>query len=468
MCGIVGIIRKSGNGHSHSSTGVFRTLLTIDALRGEDSTGTFLVDSKNHVKTLKQAAPPSVFMSGSTYSDIEKHAVQDGVFWIGHNRKATQGDINSKNAHPFQYKNTVMVHNGKLENHTKYFSTDVDSEALCMYLDTHADKPDFGIGAIDGAFAIIWYNMEHGKLYIYRNHQRPLHYVEISSEIYYASEAELLAFIIAKHNLLQYNVIKPEIVEVKAKEIYSIDLKDVQIKLHHSVPFATAHIAGVGEYHYHPPYEYPSAQITHLPAPATVLSIPDASAPAVLLRNSKYRACFMPLDIGAPNAKGRITIKGAAWIPENKTFGTKVAYYTATKHEANELELHKVYVGEGKISQTTADMFLQTVHDSKYYSDADANSISQIELDYLYNKIMCETCQQVLDENSNPRKAVEEILIRQNLPVEFDPDVDITQEPTSFENYKYVCTTCVGGFIAQTLSPDRQKIIEELMTWGVN
>ena len=49
MCGLVGVTTKLSNGFSYEQVSVFEELLHIDTLRGDDSTGVFLVNGIGNV-----------------------------------------------------------------------------------------------------------------------------------------------------------------------------------------------------------------------------------------------------------------------------------------------------------------------------------------------------------------------------------------------------------------------------------
>lgn len=114
---------------------------------------------------------------------------------IGHNRWATSGSINRKNAHPFDLDEIVGVHNGTLTNkyalkdHQQY---DVDSEALFDNIERFGLKET--ISQVRGAWALCWYNKVDQSLNFLRNSERPLFYAysENKKTIVWASEAWMI------------------------------------------------------------------------------------------------------------------------------------------------------------------------------------------------------------------------------------------------------------------------------------
>src|SRR5438876_957633 len=110
MCGIVGVVSKDGGMYSLQKD-IFEEMLYADALRGMDSTGVFSVTRKNQVKVVKQAVEPGLFLKTKSYASFKDGLNSKTQFMVGHNRKATVGDVVSKNAHPFVKDGIVLVHN---------------------------------------------------------------------------------------------------------------------------------------------------------------------------------------------------------------------------------------------------------------------------------------------------------------------------------------------------------------------
>lgn len=195
MCGIVGIIGPSDNGVDAK---LMRSLLIMDVVRGKDSTGVFSVDKRGVAMWYKRAILPSEIFEHKGYKDVQAHAV-GGMGWIGHNRAATQGAVNSDNAHPFHHSPITGVHNGTLFTDTiipNPYGT--DSEAIFKSIsECKTDKEvEELIESLDGAFALVWFNSSNNKWYVTRNDDRPLHYAEIEhkgvTQFLISSEKEIL------------------------------------------------------------------------------------------------------------------------------------------------------------------------------------------------------------------------------------------------------------------------------------
>jgi hypothetical protein len=166
---------------------VLENMLVLDTLRGLDSTGVFGVDRNRQVGIMKIASNPFHLFACDAWTKMKNKLVQNGRIAIGHNRKATQGSINSANAHPFNENNIVLVHNGTLRGgHKKLADTEVDSHAVCHAFSEKGAEAV--IPTIDGAFAFVWWDMEKGKLMAIRNDERPLNMILTNDLVVLASE----------------------------------------------------------------------------------------------------------------------------------------------------------------------------------------------------------------------------------------------------------------------------------------
>jgi predicted glutamine amidotransferase len=195
MCGIVGMIAKTKNGFFNSDLNLFKNMLVVDSLRGEDSTGVYGIFKNLQAKTIKVAAEPHMLFRTEQWGDFERKAISSMRILVGHNRYATKGAINNKNAHPFDVGNIVLVHNGTINNQNDFNKeVEVDSHAITHALNERPAKEV--LSEIDGAFALVWYDRQKGKVFFARNTQRPLHYVSTSSNIYFASEATMLEYVL--------------------------------------------------------------------------------------------------------------------------------------------------------------------------------------------------------------------------------------------------------------------------------
>lgn len=180
---------------------VFKDLLTIDIVRGRDSTGVIKVNTAGKTEYLKLAMNAAAYLENSQCQKFIDRGWNRLL--IGHNRAATKGAVNHLNAHPFHFGDIVGVHNGTLTAQYQLddYDTDVDSERLYHHLATHGLQDT--VNKMTGAWALVWYNIKDKTLNMYRNSQRPLHYAftEDKKSIVFASEWGQLIWMEDKHKL---------------------------------------------------------------------------------------------------------------------------------------------------------------------------------------------------------------------------------------------------------------------------
>lgn len=225
MCGLVCVVGKYSNGFTSKEADVFSQLLFIDMLRGEDSTGAFGVSNEGDVYGIKEASNSVNFMGTDEYDKFIKRSVRHGSVMVGHNRKATRGTINDKNAHPFVVDNNiVLVHNGTMySDHKKLADVDVDSHAIAHLIHEKGDVEE-ALGAFHGAYALIWYDVRQATLHMVRNAERPLWWMETKDAWVWSSEPEMLDFVRSRENL----TLKSDISMLPVDMLQTYQLRDKQ------------------------------------------------------------------------------------------------------------------------------------------------------------------------------------------------------------------------------------------------
>lgn len=197
MCGLVGTY---GNLFERDMK-FFKQGLIVDHLRGVHSVGVASV-KRTGVETKKLALNPIDFLDlGSVKSMITTQALA----LIGHNRQATQGAVNNNNAHPFTHGDITLAHNGTLTNKWQLqrdFSAptfDTDSELICWLIDQY--ELSSVIPALEGAFALTWWDERNQSINIIHNGERPFHLTGVGNNIYWASEKHMLAWLLSRNNI---------------------------------------------------------------------------------------------------------------------------------------------------------------------------------------------------------------------------------------------------------------------------
>lgn len=118
MCGLVGVLSTEINSFQHSYGKFFKQALFADTLRGFDSTGIFVMDTKTmqQPEVFKKAIAAPDFLQLARTNDLLRDT-RDWNIMIGHNRHATKGSVDHHTAHPFQIGDITLVHNGTINNH---------------------------------------------------------------------------------------------------------------------------------------------------------------------------------------------------------------------------------------------------------------------------------------------------------------------------------------------------------------
>lgn len=205
MCGIVGMAGNILPVHEKA----MRTLLILDTLRGEDSTGIVNIGKWKdaEVKIAKSIGDPFQLFDHKSY----EHAMSGSQrVIIGHNRAATSGAVSRNNAHPFNHDTIVGVHNGTLRN--KHVLLDaknykVDSDNLYHHIEEKGLRDAMDI--IDGAWALVWWDKVDHELNILRNKERPLWTCVTTDKdgnpnfdvVFFASEPWMLRVALSRHGI---------------------------------------------------------------------------------------------------------------------------------------------------------------------------------------------------------------------------------------------------------------------------
>lgn len=232
MCGISGVLNAATQ--FNNKIDKFISDATVaNVVRGFDSTGIMQQDRKGQTFVHKLPLIGGYFVGDKLTREFLKDADKCFVTAV-HNRAATQGKVNARNAHPFAaYRDDdpenkgnesviVGMHNGSLRNWSwkdqgKEF--DVDSEwalnrIAAVGLDAFKD--------IEGPYAFVWTDsLTPGKVYMARNSERPMH-LRLSKDkkqLYFCSEAGMLSWITDRNEI----ECEPEIMILETGRIYTFD-----------------------------------------------------------------------------------------------------------------------------------------------------------------------------------------------------------------------------------------------------
>jgi len=197
MCGIVGYISDNDQLYTEAKNHFMKYALTLDTLRGKDSTGIITVKNRFSTKLLKTT------MAGDAFVHTKEYEKKFKLGWaqIGHNRAATRGKVNVENAHPFRFGTVCMVHNGTLYDDGHSLDTfdpkigSVDSMQIAYALSKMEPEDAHKVfTSLSGSYAVVWTDARDESINMARNSQRPLHftYNKQKSILWYMSDGHHL------------------------------------------------------------------------------------------------------------------------------------------------------------------------------------------------------------------------------------------------------------------------------------
>jgi len=231
MCGLVAFITKKNNGFDKEQVDAFDNLLYIDALRGMDSTGVFVVDRSGSMDLAKEASASFYYRQDHEYKKLLTKAFQSGRALVGHNRAATKGEVVDENAHPFVVDDRItLCHNGTLWGDFRQLTkqkVEVDSHAIAHKIHEKGDDVEAALQEVNGAYALIWHDFKHNTLNFVRNAQRPLHWVEVKDGWIWASEANMIEWILARYDFKPIDSVSP----LEAGTLVTYDFKNESWKV---------------------------------------------------------------------------------------------------------------------------------------------------------------------------------------------------------------------------------------------
>lgn len=226
MCGIVGYICNSKAGFTSDEVKAVHDMLYVNSLRGEDSTGLFYVTNQGDTQVHKDLGISGKFLKTKEWEATDKELFNRGLAVVGHCRAATRGGKTEENAHPFIVDNKiVLVHNGSLMTHRHLANTDVDSHAIAHVL---AEEDDIAtaLSRVQGAYALVWYNVETQRLHAIRNKERPLVVAEFENDaMMFASEASFIYLASWRNGL---KIKQDGIRSLEPGELLTVDLANIK------------------------------------------------------------------------------------------------------------------------------------------------------------------------------------------------------------------------------------------------
>lgn len=235
MCGIVGIMTFNGLGKEKECIRrevmmyLFERLLRITVERGQDATGVAALFADGNFVGLKMGISSVEFVArhGGTENDYEgfsrilyKYEQPINVL-LGHCRKATVGSANNNNNNqPVQADDTIVIHNGTIENHKIIFERmkfertgEVDSEVIAKLITEASNNGKNPYTAsmmedisskLSGSYSVLGFNGNNPFQVFQLKSARPAELVLIKplKMVVVASDRDFL-----KKALLDYNIL---------------------------------------------------------------------------------------------------------------------------------------------------------------------------------------------------------------------------------------------------------------------
>jgi hypothetical protein len=178
MCGIVGYIVTGDKAFEGPREHFLKYALSMDTLRGADSTGIMTVKNKFDVTVTRTTQRGDKWVHTAAYNGADK----SGWCTVGHNRAATAGSVKISNAHPFTFGDVTMVHNGTLSHKGSSLAMydkelEVDSMNLALGLSmVPVDGVKEFLETVDGSFTLVWFDKRDKSINFARNSSRSMHF----------------------------------------------------------------------------------------------------------------------------------------------------------------------------------------------------------------------------------------------------------------------------------------------------
>lgn len=253
MCGIYGFVGKIKKGKHQRVLKLIENLAVESEVRGIDATGFFSIGTKA-ILMEKNAIPAEQFIEESTSM---KSSILDNNphIWVGHNRQASVGNVDTISSHPFMGEKHLLVHNGTCrevkdmltKKMIKKMKSTTDSEGILQLIEANGLKET--LKEIN-AYSIVIANMENDKVWFARDYKRPMVIYDLRKQygIRVFCSTKAIGEIAMTSMGLKYKAIS--VFSTKPFHLYSADFRDGEFK-------------NEGRYHT-PPVQEPETEVVYV------------------------------------------------------------------------------------------------------------------------------------------------------------------------------------------------------------
>ena len=220
-----------------------KTLLILDSIRGDHSTGVAVIPRNGETKIAKNVGDPYLLFETKAY-DKAMMGINRAI--IGHNRFGTQGKLTKANAHPFDFDTLVGAHNGTLTSKHRLKDPhlfDVDSQNLFHHIEM--EGLESAMENLAGAWSLVWWDKIDESINFLRNKERPMFLTRNKENncLFWASEEWMLRAALPRNGINIQDIVETEVdthISFKINQNGFIEKAHLSKMESKHVPFVTA------------------------------------------------------------------------------------------------------------------------------------------------------------------------------------------------------------------------------------
>ena len=212
MCGLCGVLSPQ---LSKFDIEIFKQLMIMSTLRGEDGAGIIAVPKKlsKELIVLRSQTTAAELACSYAYIQATKKPI---TCLVGHARLPTSGSYNIEDVHPHVVGPIIGVHNGTMKKVRDQVVGVNDSDSKMLFQSIADYGLDDTIRRSEGAYALSFIDKRADLLYFLRNSERPLHFATVESlpnTLFWASEANFLHTVLSRRTTekISHKNLRPDI-----------------------------------------------------------------------------------------------------------------------------------------------------------------------------------------------------------------------------------------------------------------